>query len=188
MLIFAALCTRQGSLLAALNPTKYSAKEVWFFFFWIVYCMFTIDLREFLFLPEGSRGRMWFYRVLREAPGASGWWDLAPGPGRAQCWTERLGGETWPKCSVLQTPTRASVKAKFAAKSKEKLLDRDTQRRSLADSRLPDLANQLVILLVNSKSSFGNKEVKKSEAETNWHCKSFKYLRACAWIRENTQG
>ena len=102
------------------------------------------------------RGWMWIYRVLREAPGASGWWELAPGPGRAQCWAERLGGETWHKCSVLKT--RVSVRAKFAAKSKEKLLDRDTQRRSLADSRLPDLANQLVILLVNSKSSFGNKE------------------------------
>ena len=158
MLIFAALCTRQASLFAALNPTKYSATKVWLFFF--LNNLLHVHHRDFRISFSAWRVRGWMrvYRVLREAPGASGWWDLAPGPGRAQCWTERLGGETWPKCSVLQTPTRASVKAKFAAKSKEKLLDRDTQRRSLADSRLADLANQLVILLVNSKSSFGNKE------------------------------
>ena len=58
-------------------------------------------------------------------------------------------------CDVLHTPTRVSVRSKIAAKSKEKLLDRDTQRRSFAYSRK---SIQLLILLVNSKSSFGNKE------------------------------
>ena len=157
MLIFAALCTRQASLLAALNPKKYSATKVWLFFL-LLNNLLHVHHRDFRisFSAWRVRGWMWVYRVLREAPGASGWWELAPGPGRAQCWTEGLGGETWHKCSVLKT--RVSVRAKFAAKSKEKLLDRDTQRRSLADSRLADLANQLVILFVNSKSSFGNKE------------------------------